>query len=101
MPIHMTARFKVKRQSIEKCKQALKDLVDYVRKKERGTVVYLAQQEIADPSKFICILTFQDEVSLFMHQSSPASARFVEAVYPETVEPIEFAEYNIIAGRNE
>jgi hypothetical protein len=34
------------------------------------------------------------------HQSLPASAQFVQTVYPQTLKPIEFMEYNLIATIN-
>jgi len=101
MSIYMTARFRVKRHAIEKCRQALKDLVAHVRENEPRTIVYLAQQEIADPSSFLSVLIFENEAGLLMHQNSPASAQFVDTVYPETLAPIEFTEYNVVADRNE
>jgi quinol monooxygenase YgiN len=46
------------------------------------------------------ILRFEDETALKTHQSSPASAQFVQTVYPQTLKPIEFMEYNLIATIN-
>jgi len=41
------------------------------------------------------------EITLTKHQSSPASKLFVETVYPETLKPLEFMEYNIFASKTE
>ena len=97
--IHITARYQVRRSAVEKCFEAVQDLVDYVNKNEPKTLFYLASQEILDSTRFFHVLVFEDEVGLKIHQGSPASARFVEIVYPETIKPLEFMEYRIFASK--
>ena len=101
MLIHITARYQVRRAAIEKCCQAVQELVAFVKENEPKTLFYLANQELLDPTRFLHILVFEDEVALKIHQSSNASARFVATVYPETVKPIEFMEYQIFASKTE
>ena len=97
MPIIMTARYQVKPHKIDQCKQAIKNLVKYVRENEQGTLYYIANQEILNPYAFLHMMIFQDDVALTMHRSSEAAERFVNIVYPATIDPIEFKEYKEIA----
>ncbi len=97
MPIIMTARYQVRPQTVDRCKQAIKNLVDYVKENEKGTLYYIANQEILNPYAFLHTMIFQDEVALTMHRSSEAAERFVSVIYPAAIDPLEFKEYNEIA----
>ena len=70
MPIIMTARYQVSPQAVDRCKQAIKNLVEYVKENEKGTLYYIANQEILNPYAFLHMMIFQDEVALTMHRSS-------------------------------
>ena len=100
MPIYMTARYQVHPKKVEQTKGSIRQLVKYVKSHEPLTTIYIAQQEILNPTKFMHILRFEDETALTIHQNSPASAQFVNTVYPETIKPIEFMEYSLIATVN-
>ena len=100
MAIYMTAQYQVHLSQIEKVKESIRSLVTHVKNHEPLTTIYIAQQEIIDSSKFMHVLRFEDEVALKIHQNSPASAQFVKTVYPQTIKPIEFMEYNLIATIN-
>jgi len=97
MPILITARYQVQPQRIDQCKQAIKNLVQYVKENEKGTLYYIAKQEILNPYAFLHMMIFQDDVALTMHRSSEAAERFVDIVYPSSIDPIEFKEYKEIA----
>ena len=97
MPIIMTAKYQVRPQKIDQCKQAIRNLVEYVKYNERGTLYYIAQQEILNPYAFLHMMVFQDDVALTMHRSSEAAERFVNIVYPSAIDPIEFKEYKEIS----
>lgn len=97
MPIIMTARYQVHPQTIDRCKQAIKNLVDYVKENEMGTLYYIAKQEKLNPYAFLHMMIFQDEVALTMHRSSEAAEKFVSVIYPAAIDPLEFKEYNEIA----
>ena len=101
MLIHITARYKVRLEAVEKCVKAIKSLVNYVQKNEPKTLFYLANQETLDPTRFFHIIVFEDEIGLKIHQSSHASAKFVEIVYPEALKPLKFQEYNIFASKTD
>ena len=97
MPIIMTARYQVRPQSIDRCKQAVKNLVEHVKKNEKGTLYYIANQEKLNPYSFLHTMIFKDEVALTMHQSSEAAEKFVNVIYPAAIDPLEFKEYNEIS----
>ena len=97
MPILMTARYQVRPHAIDRCKKATQLLVDHVKKNEKETLFYMAQQEKLNPYAFLHMMVFQDDVALTMHRSSEAAERFVDIVYPSSIDPIEFKEYKEIA----
>jgi len=100
MAIYMTAQYQVYPKKVNKTKDSIRQLVQHVKLHEPLTTIYIAQQQILNPSKFMHILRFEDESALKVHQSSPASADFVQSVYPETLKAIDFMEYNLIATVN-
>ena len=59
----MTARYQVRPQSIDQCKQAINNLVEYVKINEKGTLYYIAKQEILNPYAFLHTMIFQDDVA--------------------------------------
>jgi quinol monooxygenase YgiN len=97
MPIIMTASYQVRPQSIDRCKQAIKNLVEYVKENEKGTLYYIANQEKLNPYAFLHTMIFKDEVALTMHRSSEAAEKFVNVIYPAAIDPLEFKEYNEIS----
>jgi quinol monooxygenase YgiN len=97
MPIIMTARYQVRPQSIDRCKQAINNLVEYVKENEKGTLYYIANQEKLNPYAFLHTMIFKDEVALTMHRSSEAAEKFVNVIYPAAIDPLEFKEYNEIS----
>ena len=68
MPIIITASYQVRPQTIDKCKRAIENLVEYVK------------------------------VALTLHRSSEAAEKFVSVVYPSSIDPLEFKEYEDIAN---
>ena len=96
-PIYMTVQHQVQPRAVEQTKQSIRELVNHVKIHEPLTTTYIAQQEILNQSKFMHVFKFEDKTALATHQSSPASAHFVKAVYPETLRPVVFVEYNLIA----
>tara|TARA_B100000686_G_C16144278_1_gene643605 strand:+ start:249 stop:545 length:297 start_codon:yes stop_codon:yes gene_type:complete len=93
----MTARYQVRPHAVDRCKKAIQLLVNHVKENEKETLFYMAQQEKLNPYSFLHIMVFKDEVALTLHRSSKAAENFVEALYPETIDPLEFKEYNITA----
>ena len=97
MAILMTAHYQVQPQAIDRCKIAIQLLVDHVKENEKETLFYMAQQEILNPYAFLHVMVFKDEVALTMHQSSKAAENFVKVLYTQTIDPLEFKEYNMTA----
>ena len=97
MPILMTARYQVRPHAIDRCKTAIQLLVNHVKENEKETLFYMAQQEKLNPYTFLHEMVFKDEVALTLHRSSKAAENFVEVLYPETIDPLEFKEYIMTA----
>ena len=98
MSILMTARYQVQPNAMDRCKRAIQLLADHVQENEKETLFYMAQQEKLNPYAFLHILVFKDEVALTMHRSSKAAENFVKVLYPETIDLLEFKEYNLIGS---
>jgi quinol monooxygenase YgiN len=100
MPFCITAQYQVRPEFSKESKKVIKDLVDHVKENEPGILFYLVLQDILDPMSFHHTIIFKDEAALATHQRSPASKRFVDYLYPKTVEPLDFGEHNIIAFKS-
>ena len=101
MPIYMTAQFKVKPESREKCEQAVREFVDYVKRHEPRTRLYTALQETEDATNFLHFFVFENEAARDLHSNSDAVNRFTAILYPETLAPVEFREYILVASNND
>ncbi len=101
MPIYMTARFKVKPESREKCQQAIRDFIAYIQANEPETRLYESVQEAADPTSFLHYFIFENEAARDRHRTSDGVKRFTDILYPELLAPVEFTEYTIIATTEE
>ena len=99
MPIYQIARFQVKPQALENCKQAIRDFVDYVRTHEPGTLQYTAMQETADATSFLHVFVFADAAARDRHANSDAVKHFTGLLYPNALAPVEFTEYTIVAAK--
>ena len=99
MPIHMTAQYILNPRSLKKCKQALWELEDQIKKNEPGTTLYLIQQKILNPYCFLHTMTFDNEAALLFHRNSKSTQRFVENIYPECKKPVKFIEYNLLSEK--
>jgi len=98
MPIHQTARFKVRPEAREKCEQAIREFVAYVKANEPGTRLYVSLQESGDPTSFLHYFFFEDEAARDRHANSEAVNRFTAVLYPETLAPVEFVEYRLLTS---
>ncbi|MCC7353096.1 MAG: antibiotic biosynthesis monooxygenase [Anaerolineae bacterium] len=98
MPIYQTVRFQVRPESLTKCQTAIREFVRYVRDNEGNTLLYIALQEKDDPTRFLHYFVFQDEEARERHQDSDAVTRFTSILYPETLAPVEFTEYKVVAS---
>jgi quinol monooxygenase YgiN len=99
VPIYQTARFRVKPEALDKCKQAIQEFVDYVRANEPQTQQYLAMQDTHDATRFLHVLIFTDAAARDRHANSDAVKRFTDVLYPNTLALVEFTEYNVVAAK--
>ena len=100
MPIYETGGYRVKRSAVPKVKKAIKEFVEYVRRHEPGTQMYLAWQEKNDPTHFLHFFIFRDAAARSRHGKSAAVKKF-EAVYgPELVGgDVIFTEYKAVSNK--
>ena len=101
MPICMTARYKVRPETIQECKQTVVEFVKYIRASEPTTLFYMVIQEISNPAHFVHTMVFEDRRAITLHQSSPATRRFVETIYPAAVDPLEFQEFLVLGFKSD
>ncbi|HXA43306.1 MAG TPA: antibiotic biosynthesis monooxygenase family protein [Candidatus Solibacter sp.] len=98
MKIYQTAEWQVRPEAVEKCAQAVRDFVDYVRANEPGTEMYLAWQRQDDPTRFLHFFIFADEAAQTTHSESAAVAKFEETYRPELVGgDVVFTDFNLVA----
>ncbi len=98
MAIYMTAHFKVKPESTDKCLEVIREFVDYVRQNEAGTQLYTSMQATKDMTSFLHFFVFQDRAARDRHMDSAPIKHFIEKLHPETLAPIEFTEYGLVAS---
>jgi quinol monooxygenase YgiN len=98
MPIHMTARFKVKPESREKCERAIREFVDYLKQNEPETLVYTALQKADDATSFLHYFVFANQAARERHSTSAGVNRFTAVLYPECLAPVEFTEYTVLTS---
>ncbi len=100
MPICMTANYQVLPENVEQCKEVIMNFVKYIRINEPTTLFYMANQEMGRPTRFLHTMIFENEEAVIRHQSSPATKRFVDMIYPSAVEPLEFREFYILGFKS-
>ncbi|MFQ5482220.1 MAG: putative quinol monooxygenase [Nitrospinaceae bacterium] len=96
MPICMTAHYQIPKDRLEECRKTVTEFIRYIRANEPGILFYTALQEITDETRFLHLMVFEDQRAVTRHQSSPATRRFVETIYPAAVNPLEFKEHGIL-----
>lgn len=100
MPIYQTARYRVRPGAVDQVKAAIAEYAGYVADSEPGTSAYAVWQEEGDPTRFVHIQVFADELARQAHRSS-AAIRQLEAAYGhELVGPVEFTGYRLVAGES-
>jgi len=87
MPISKTARFKVKPESIEKCKGIIQECVALVKQNEPGTLFYFVVQGKEDPTIFLFFRISEDEAAQDQHNNAPYLKHYVDLFDAESTEP--------------
>ena len=99
MPIFQTAHFKVKPESREKCEQAIREFIDYIKANEPGTLRYSSLQQADDPTGFMHFFMFEDEAARQKHRTSEGVMKFTSILYPELIGgEVKFTEYGMLAS---
>jgi quinol monooxygenase YgiN len=98
MAIYLTARFSVRPESTEKCLQAIREFVEYVKQNEPDTHFYTSMRETANPTNFLHVFSFKDEAAREKHRTSEGVKWFTSILYPELAsDGVEFTEYEVVA----
>lgn len=93
--IHITVKYKIKKDKTNKIKKAIKEFVDSVKKKEPGTLVYKAFQ-LDDRLSFIHFMTFKDKKSKKIHETSHYVKKFVNVLYPNCAKKPVFTDLKLV-----
>ncbi len=101
MSIFMTAQFTVKPESVDVCRQAIAEFVDYVTRNEPETHMYISVQDSADETHFLNFFEFESEAAQEHHANSEAVKKFTAILYPECIHPVEFTTYQLVASTEE
>ena len=80
--ITITAVIRAKQGSDVVLRQALLDVVSYVRANEPGTVSYFISQDLNNPCIFTTYERYVDEAAAGRHNTSEVVARFFEIAKP-------------------
>ncbi len=100
MPLYQTGGYRVKATAVEKVKRAIEEFLRYVKDNEPGTEMYLAWQEMGDPTRFVHLFRFKDEAAQKKHGQSAAVRKFESVYSPELVGgPVVFTDYEMVAGK--
>ncbi len=97
MPIYMTARFRVKPDSIERCEEAIAEFIIYLQGHEPGTKLYTSLRSTEDETQYLHYFIFEDEEAEEKHRTSEGVKRFTSILYPELAsEGVEFKRYTLV-----
>jgi quinol monooxygenase YgiN len=97
MSIHMTAEYRARPGSVERCLAAIREFVGAIARDEPGTRQYVAWQDERDPVHFLHHFVFENESAEQRHRTSEAVRRFTAELYPETVSGVHFTRYHEVA----
>jgi quinol monooxygenase YgiN len=98
MPLYGTARYKVKPESVEKCKQTIQEYLALLKQNEPGTLFYVVAQEKEDPTSFIHFGIYQDADAVDKHRNSPYVKHYADLLWAETLAPAIITDYVFLAS---
>jgi quinol monooxygenase YgiN len=97
MAIAKTAAFAVRPESLARCEEVIREFVDGVTSEEPGTRVYVSLREERDPTHFVHVMVFEDEVAEAAHREAERTRRFTADLYPHTLEGVAFTDCSLVA----
>ena len=97
MAIYKTASYRVQPQSLPKVKQAIDAYITYIRSNEPNTILYTSLQSAEDETAFLHVMGFKDAAAEEQHRMSEGTQRFVDILYPETIDGVKFSDYQLEA----
>ena len=97
MPIVKTAHFQIQLDALDTAKAAIEEFVAYVRANEPNTLIYLSVQSKDDATQFLHYMEFADSAAEETHRTSAGVKKFVDVLYPVTVDGVEFQDYSLLA----
>jgi quinol monooxygenase YgiN len=95
--IYMTARFRIKPETLNACVYVISDLIEYIKANEPGTLQYTSVNDFDDPYTFLHFFVFEDEAAEERHRHSPGTTQFIEALYPNLEGDVEFSRWREVA----
>jgi quinol monooxygenase YgiN len=98
MPIYKTAHFPVQSDQLDTAKQAIQEFIDYIKSNEPDTLVYASVQSAVDEMTFMHFMGFRDAAAEEKHRTSVGVKRFVDVLYPVTVNGVQFQDYMLCAS---
>ncbi len=97
MSIYRTASFQVRTESMERCKERIRQYVADIKQHEPGTRVYVSLQDHVNPMHFVHFYAFDDEAAEAAHGASEITKKFSQFLGPELAGPVSFGDYGVIA----
>jgi quinol monooxygenase YgiN len=93
--IAKTARCVVRSVARADCEAAIREFVAAL-DGEPGTQVYLSLREAGDPTRFLHVMVFADAEAEERHRHAAHTRRFVELLYPHTLDGVAFNDYTMV-----
>jgi quinol monooxygenase YgiN len=98
MARYKTARYQVKPESVEKCKQILKEYLAFIKQNEPGTLFYIVVQDQADPTSFMHFGSYEDATAQEKHNNG--ATYYADLLWAETPTPATFIDYELVASKD-
>ncbi len=95
--LSIMAKYKIKKEKLKETEKVIKEFVAAVKKNEPGTLVYESFQ-LDDKSSFVHFMSFKDEKSKNIHETSSYVNKFVKILYPNCEEEPQFFDLKLIAS---
>lgn len=97
MAITKTARFQVRPDAVDEARALIEEFTRAVGENEPGTLFYIAVQDANEPTRFLHVFAFTDAAAEALHRETAWVKRFTEALYPATVDGVEFSDVHLVA----